>query len=241
MEKKEFSIDIESIVLRSLLNLVFNWAVQFALIGGWGVTLSPDVFGLIRGVVGLSSQPVTSTGSSRIMVAEVDRVIGLTEADAAAEADKRVHSILLQRISELSKELTGRPLLASVALKELVWLERQEGVQRRDEKEVQEIRDWEKVERSTYFSARHKITLEIPNETLVRWSDRQLSHYLRRLTGIVAITIALGAGWLLGLALMVHLDRVTGGYSRATIVASHLVGLSLISVLTYLWWLGFYT
>jgi len=122
-------------------------------------------------------------------------------------------------------------------LQEKVWLLRQPGV-----KEIytrtppKEEYNWKQVERSLYYKSTHTITLEIPEETIARWARKLIREPWRNLLNLLSLVGAIGVGWILGLGLMVRLDRLSGGYYRGFIVSVYLIGIVIISAVTVVWW-----
>jgi hypothetical protein len=176
-----------------------------------------------------------SSGARRIAVEVTEVGVNSFQAEQATERD--AVEKLQFKLQELAKELSGRELTPYELLQEKVWLLRQPGV-----KEIytrtppKEEYNWKQVERSLYYKSTHTITLEIPEETIARWARKLIREPWRNLLNLLSLVGAIGVGWILGLGLMVRLDRLSGGYYRGFIVSVYLIGIVIISAVTVVWW-----
>jgi hypothetical protein len=226
------------------------WEVFFRILVNLGLDLVVQ-FGLFKvGVLGISVVwPTTAwapfapdmrsdaPGQRRIVVEE-ESLGARTRSEAARDAEKRAYQQLEKELGALAKEISGRELTPPEVLQEKVWLLKQPGVKLIETTgDPEEKYLWDSIERSLYYKGKHGFTLEIPEEVLARWATRLAREPFREVLGFLCLLGAIAFGWLLGLGLMVKLDRLSGGYYRGLIVSVHLAGLMFISAVVVVWWM----
>lgn len=150
----------------------------------------------------------TRASTGRTLEVTGGRCVGLDQREAYQEADAKARENLKKELGKLAEELSqpaGRQLIAEHA-----WLLAQPGVEQEAE---------EKVEERGYGSVAEKsIRVTIPENVLAEWGAR-LAERSRRRTMLLASGVgATLAGWLGAFALLIRLDRMTGGYRRALLV-----------------------
>ncbi|MGQ9913066.1 MAG: hypothetical protein ACUVQQ_01840 [Thermogutta sp.] len=150
----------------------------------------------------------TPASTGRTLEATGGRCVGLDQREAYQEADAKARQNLLEEVGKLAEELSQPARRQLVA--EHAWLLAQPGVEQKTE---------EKVEERGYASVAEKsIRMTIPDHVLADWAAR-LAEQRRRRTWLLASGAgATLAGWLGALALLIRLDRLTGGYRRALLV-----------------------
>ena len=173
-----------------------------------------------------SGQPV----GGRTLWATSGRCVGLDRQAACREAQAKARQQLLVRLNALAAQLGGRPLRAEQLLREQLWLVRQSGVEAQSDLTVED-RPYGPV-------AEKRIALKIPPAVVAEWS-RRLAEQDRRRTG----RLLCGAGgtligWLAAMALVVWLDRATGGYYRWLVMPAGLALTVAASLLGWMWLLA---
>jgi len=227
-----------------------TWEVFFRILVNLGMDLVVQL-GLFKvGVLGISLVwPTTAwapsgpdirsdTPGQRRIVVEEEGIGTITPSEAARDAEKKAYQQLEKELGALAKEISGRELTPSEVLQEKVWLLKQPGVKLIETTaDPEEKYFWESVHRSRYYKAKHGLTLEMPEEVVARWATRLTREPLRKVLGFLCLMGAIAFGWLLGLGLMVKLDRLSGGYYRGLIVSVHVAGLMFISAVVVVWWM----
>ncbi|GIW93022.1 MAG: hypothetical protein KatS3mg110_1063 [Pirellulaceae bacterium] len=168
-----------------------------------------------------------SSSAARTVRASSGRCVGLTEQEAAVEAEQKAGQCLRAELSKLAEELAGRKLTEYELTQQLVWLYSQPGVERKDDRTV---------DRKPYGPVvEHSIRLQLPQSVIRDWATRlaarQKTHRFSILAGAAATVFA----WLGGLAGAVRLDRATGGYYRSVLLVSSFTALSSASVIGWAW------
>ncbi len=166
----------------------------------------------------------------RILWATSGRCVGLERQAASQEAEEKARQQLLEKVGRLAEERTGRKLSPQRLFEEQAWLLSQPGVDRKGELTVDE--------KPYGLVAEQTICVTLPEAVLARWAERlawQRRGYTRRIVYSVAGTLI---GWLVGLVLLVRLDRATGGYYRRVLVPVVLVVLLVATVLGWVWFVS---
>lgn len=150
----------------------------------------------------------TRASTGRTLEVTSGRCVGLDQREAHQEAEAKARENLLEELGKLAEELSQPARLQLVA--EHAWLLAQPGVEQEAEERVEE--------KGYAYVAEKSVRMTIPDNVLADWGAR-LAEQSRRRTMLLASGVgATLAGWLGALALLIRLDRLTGGYRRALLV-----------------------
>ena len=236
MANEHSSYSTWEVFFRILVNLGMDLVVQLGLfkVGVLGISLVWPTTAWAPSAPDIRSD----TPGQRRIVVEEEGIGTITPSEAARDAEKKAYQQLEKELGALAKEISGRDLTSSEVLQEKVWLLKQPGVKLIETTaDPEEKYFWESVHRSRYYKAKHGLTLEMPEEVVARWATRLTREPLRKVLGFLCLMGAIAFGWLLGLGLMVKLDRLSGGYYRGLIVSVHVAGLMFISAVVVVWWM----
>ena len=236
MANEHSSYSTWEVLFRILVNLGMDLVVQLGLfkVGVLGISLVWPTTAWAPSAPDIRSD----TPGQRRIVVEEEGIGTITPSEAARDAEKKAYQQLEKELGALAKEISGRELTSSEVLQEKVWLLKQPGVKLIETTaDPEEKYFWESVHRSRYYKAKHGLTLEMPEEVVARWATRLTREPLRKVLGFLCLMGAIAFGWLLGLGLMVKLDRLSGGYYRGLIVSVHVAGLMFISAVVVVWWM----
>ncbi len=172
-------------------------------------------------------QAGTGSADHHSLFASSGRCVGLEPLEARHLAQAKARAELFQQLAQLARERFAVELDSKRLPEQWAWLLEQPGVQSQVKSQLEE--------KPYGFVARVVIEVSLPERVLVRWGehlrqDRRRVHLRWLLRGLGTVGV-----WLLGLGLLVPLDRATGGYHRGVLVAGTLTLLGLLTAGG--WWL----
>lgn len=191
--------------------------------------LQSVLMGLLLVLVPAAVRGQVETGSAdhHTLFASSGRCVGLTAQEARAQARSKARQELFRQLVQLAHERYAFELDARQIAEHWAWLLEQPGVESKVKSHLKE--------KPYGFVAQEVIEVSLPERVLVRWGERlhkgQRQLLARRLLGALG-TLGL---WLLGLGLLIPLDRITGGYYRGALVVGMLTLLGLLTAGG--WWL----
>jgi hypothetical protein len=142
-----------------------------------------------------------------------------------------LHQELVRQILQTAKELADVALTKYQAEQELIWLQKQPGVEvyRRREQKSDPLGLGTRITR--------RIVVSLPPEVVQEWTHRLRALAYRHYWGYLYGALATLGLWLVGLLALALVDRWTGGYRRGAIL---LFGGGLLLVLTAATWFSIY-
>lgn len=158
------------------------------------------------------------------------RQVGLERTALSHEAEQKAQEQLAEQLILLAEQLTGRRLSRRQLAQEQAWLLQHPGV---------DYRATDVVEEKSYgLVAERKMVLHIPQTVLASWSERLVRQHQRRHQMLITAGAATVMGWLIGWAVLVVLDRLSGGYHRRMLGLGALVLLTASTAVGWAWVYG---
>jgi hypothetical protein len=215
------------------------WEVTFRLLGNlfFVSLLQALVLGVWIYWPAMSADPGDLPAEPRV------RFVGVGKGIDAFSPEVAVQQARMDALNQLGKQLRnemerlmGRSMSWLDIYGEKAWLLGQKGVFYQEEEPMSKVYIGSAAEDPLYYQAAITVRLEVPEALLPHWAQRLRHQLWRRLAGYFFLAGAILAGWLVGLGLMVRLDRFSGGYYRGLIVSLSLIGMTLISGAVCAWW-----